>query len=97
MADLSLAETEAIAHEVISAINQYTDEDIPSSKPIDEARKIKLLKDLGIQPMLLLQLSVPLTKISKKRKGRGVGVYDSQGAKTVGDCIDMVVKSLPAS
>jgi hypothetical protein len=88
------AEVEQISREVINAINQYTDEDIPTSKPIEDARKLKMLKDLGIGPILMAHLSVPLTKISKRHKGRGVGVYDAQGAKTVGDSIDLVIKSL---
>lgn len=88
------AEIVEISREVINALNQYTDEDILPSKPIDDARKLRLLKDLGIGPILLAHISVPLTKISKNRKGRGVGVFDTQAAKTVGDCIDLVVMSL---
>lgn len=94
MSTLSDKEKKEITRETITALNQYTDEDIPEGASYEETEKIRLTKDLGIGPVLIMQLAVPLTKISNRHKGRGIGIYDAQGAKTVQDCIDLVIASI---
>lgn len=94
MSQLTDKDKSDITKEVIVAINQYTDEDVPENTAYADTAKIKLTKDLGIGPVLITQLAIPLTKISNRHNGRGVGIYDAQGAKTVQDCIDLVIKSI---
>jgi len=94
MSTLSDKDKNEITMEVIFAINQYTDEDVPEETVYADTAKIKLTKDLGIGPVLITQLAMPLTKISNRHNGRGVGIYDAQSAKTVQDCIDLVIKSI---
>lgn len=95
MPSLSKAEKQAISEEVVDAINHYTDEHVDRDIGPDDAKKILLTKSLGIGPTLIGQLSVPLTKISDRHGGRGVGIFDAQGAKSVLDCINLVYKSIP--
>lgn len=88
------AEKAEILVKVVVAIDQYTDEDLPTTLSEDEARKIKLLKHLGIGPIMVAHLSVPLTKISVRYGGRGVGVLSAQEAATVYDCYALVIASI---
>lgn len=80
--------------EVIVAIDHYTDEDVPRTLTEQECKKVYLLKHLGIGPIMTAQLSVPLTKISVRHGGRGVGVYSAQGAETIFDCYALVLASI---
>ena len=91
---ISAEERKAIYFEVINAINQYTDEDMNPATPGFDAKLIFLTKHLGIGPMLIAQLSVPLTKISVRHGGRGVGVISASGAHTVNDDVNLVLASV---
>lgn len=94
MSNIADKEKEAITKDVLNAIDQYTDEPLPLTTRYDDTENFRLTKNLGLGPIMIAQLALPLTKISKKYNGRGVGVYDAQGADTVKDCIDLVIKSI---
>ena len=94
MAKVSDETKAAITRDVLNAVDQYTDEPVDLKTPYDKTDKMMLTKSLGIGPIMIAQLALPLTKISTKYHGRGVGVYDAQGAKSVQECIDLVVKSI---
>ncbi|MDQ2821704.1 MAG: hypothetical protein M3Y65_15145 [Pseudomonadota bacterium] len=91
---ISDVEYKNISAEVINAINQYTDEDMDPTSLGFDPMKIFLTKNLGIGPTLIGQLSVPLTKISNRHGGRGVGVISASEAQTVDDELKLVIASI---
>ena len=90
------AEAAAIVREVITAVNYHTYEDVDPELPYTALAAIELIKDLGIAPNNVMQLAVPLTKISRRHGGRAIGPFDVSRAESVQDLCSLVIEAVQA-
>jgi hypothetical protein len=97
MAKVTDAIKAAITTAVITAINQDLDKPLSTATPYADTGKISLTRDLGMGSTMVTALAIPLNKISRQYGGRGLGVDDIQKAKTVKDCIDIVIATIPGN
>jgi hypothetical protein len=92
--NLTESTKEEIIKQTIIAVNHYTDEDIEQNTKYEDLEKIELLKHLGIAPNMLLQLSIPLSKISKMHGGPAVGPFNVLKSKNVQDLCKIIFSAL---
>jgi len=76
--------------EIIHAIDAVTSVDLVLVGDLKIQDAQRLQADLGIFPQQAMMLSVPFSKISRRRGGRSVGPIEVSTANTVGECVALV-------